>query len=750
MKLKITYILSTSPKQVKCPPGTFGGPEGGLGSASCSGLCHPGYYCPGDGKSINATRFACADVSPGTHLDWDQDGDIDDGLPEVRLSGDGELSSVFCPRGSGRPIPVSEGFYTLGGGSHDSKIVSYRSYDIDAWPSGESVGNLGDHIYQAEAHRGSDHHLGERELQSRDLSSSSSYIDSEGHTGTDRVPGRTTVPSSQFSPGHLLEPHTYLNGYTRSSQRLCEPGTYCRNGVRRLCPPGTFGIKSGLTINTCTGSCSPGFYCTAGSTSAEEHPCPAGRFGATNGLPSALCSGLCARGHYCPRNSTTKYQFKCPAGRYGSVEGLGDENCGDGVRKTPRSCLGGVGGVTMAGNDAITMAAVGAPPSAGPHNNLNRGKADGHEVAGYGDVVCGAGGPALCEPGYWCPPGSVSPTQIRCGNTSVYCPEGSSSPTLAPPGKYTIEGRIVEGEHRVTHFGGQQRGNAPATATTTVYPNNNANTAADTSAFASSPPEPYPHFYSVGGIVGPDLSNILSRQPFQNQNDGSQNIRGRYHPMRSPSDLGGTSLLEVQTRSGVLDCPSGSYCMGGVRRACPRGRFGASERLSDPGCDGPAALGHWTRAGAITATQMKCAPGRYADREGSTSAGCTGPCDHGFWCGAGSASRRENECGGREYFCPIGSRQPRRASRGWYTIPEDPDSRILGSNPEGTARERRAQKVCPEGHWCQRGVKSICAAGKYGAVKGLYSSRCSGFCKKVSLERCQLSKKFDELFLSPQ
>ena len=100
---------STSPTQARCPPGTYGGLEGGLGSAACSGLCHPGYYCPGDGKSINATRFACADVSPGTHLDWDEDGVIDDGLPQIQLSGDGEVSSVYCPEGSGRPVRVSEG-----------------------------------------------------------------------------------------------------------------------------------------------------------------------------------------------------------------------------------------------------------------------------------------------------------------------------------------------------------------------------------------------------------------------------------------------------------------------------------------------------------------------------------------------------------------------------------------------------------------------------------------------------------------
>lgn len=259
---------STSPTQVRCPAGTFGGPEGGLGSAACSGLCHPGYYCPGDGKSTNATRFACAEVSPGTHLDWDEDGAIDDGLPRIALSGDGEVSSVFCPEGSGRPIPVSDGFYTLGGGAFDSKIVSYKSYDRETWPSGESVGNLADHVHSAGDHDHGQHRQRRRDMDSskrqrRDLSASSSVVDSAAHTGTDHVPGRTTAPPSPAS-SHLLSASTFLNGYTRSSQKLCEPGTYCREGVRRLCPPGQFGVESGLTINTCSGRCAPGFFCTAG------------------------------------------------------------------------------------------------------------------------------------------------------------------------------------------------------------------------------------------------------------------------------------------------------------------------------------------------------------------------------------------------------------------------------------------------------------------------------------------------------
>ena len=171
-------------------------------------------------------------------------------------------------------------------------------------------------------------------------------------------------------------------------------------------------------------------------------------------------------GHYCPRNSTKERQVMCPAGRYGSVKGLGTRTVvtAHATRHDPASaawrCEHG-------GERRCQHGRCWVSTWSGSLATLTRAKrtatmSQGMEMLSV-EVVA-----QRSQPGYWCPPASVSPTQIRCGNTSVYCPEGSDSPTLAPPGFYTIEGRIVEGEHRVTHFGGQQRGNAPATPVTTV------------------------------------------------------------------------------------------------------------------------------------------------------------------------------------------------------------------------------------------------------------------------------------------
>ena len=47
----------------------------------------------------------------------------------------------------------------------------------------------------------------------------------------------------------------------RASQRICEPGYFCENGVRRPCPAGHYGSDRGLSARTCNGKCPPGMWC---------------------------------------------------------------------------------------------------------------------------------------------------------------------------------------------------------------------------------------------------------------------------------------------------------------------------------------------------------------------------------------------------------------------------------------------------------------------------------------------------------
>ena len=47
-----------------------------------------------------------------------------------------------------------------------------------------------------------------------------------------------------------------------------------------------------------------------------------------------------------------------------------------------------------------------------------------------------------CQAGYFCPTGSVSPTQRECGGEDVYCPTGSGAPIPIPTGYYSTGGDV--------------------------------------------------------------------------------------------------------------------------------------------------------------------------------------------------------------------------------------------------------------------------------------------------------------------
>lgn len=47
---------------------------------------------------------------------------------------------------------------------------------------------------------------------------------------------------------------------SRSSQRPCEPGSYCIGGVKKKCPPGVYGATQALSTAACTAPCPAGYY----------------------------------------------------------------------------------------------------------------------------------------------------------------------------------------------------------------------------------------------------------------------------------------------------------------------------------------------------------------------------------------------------------------------------------------------------------------------------------------------------------
>ena len=149
-------------------------------------------------------------------------------------------AKVFCPLGSAKPIGVSDGFYSVGGGS-DAIDVAY----------------------------GAEKEHGEVQLLYSMLRSSQKQC----RPGTFCVDGiRKYCPEGQFG----IDFGQTINTCTGQ----CQLGYYCPLGStsaeQMRCPAGRFGSTHALKNPQCSGPCALGHYCPSNSTNARQVPCPAG------------------------------------------------------------------------------------------------------------------------------------------------------------------------------------------------------------------------------------------------------------------------------------------------------------------------------------------------------------------------------------------------------------------------------------------------------------------------------------------
>ena len=111
-----------------------------------------------------------------------------------------------------------------------------------------------------------------------------------------------------------------VNYINNTLGRICPAGSWCPTNTRTwrsfLCPPGSYGNGTGLSSPKCTGLCSPGYYCNAGSTSQKQNICPAGYYcvEGTSNLNGSTPPIVCPPGFYCVAGSSEPKA--CPAGYY--------------------------------------------------------------------------------------------------------------------------------------------------------------------------------------------------------------------------------------------------------------------------------------------------------------------------------------------------------------------------------------------------------------------------------------------------
>lgn len=375
-------------KKIQCPGGTFG-QSTRLSNSSCSGQCHPGFYCPVG--SVSATANYCGNIS------------------------------VYCPIGSSEPKRATPGYYTTNeNGSQD------------------------------------------RDSETR-----------------------------------------------RSAVRLCPPGSYCADGTKNACPSGVYGLEAGLSDAACTAPCpegwfcppgterpfsnpcstSPTEYCPAGSSRPEltkfgyyavqphinegggfgaiqicprgsycvagqRHDCPAGRYGSALQTTDTSCSGECAAGFYCPAGSITFNEVQCDSTAVYCPTGSSEPTTvSPGHYTIGHSSDAGYDGNVFRGQANVGQALC-EPGYYCLRDGIKRRCPAGRYGAQYGVTNRDCDGP--CKLGHYCPEGSTSATQMRCGDadpvspSNLFCVPGSAVPQTIHSGYYS--GELQRVTHRTCLF----------------------------------------------------------------------------------------------------------------------------------------------------------------------------------------------------------------------------------------------------------------------------------------------------------
>eukprot|EP00941_MAST-03F_sp_MAST-3F-sp1_P000489 g489.t1 len=520
--------------------------------------------------------------------------------------------------------------------------------------------------------------------------------------------GYYSGPIGYGPDGILLATNT-----TRHFQTQCEEGFYCKFGLRHPCPPGRYDSSKGETNELCSGQTQPGFYSLSNSIVPE--PCPAGRFGETAELGTALCTATCPKGHYCPSGSATP--TKCPSGRFGSSTGLTTSSCS--------------------------------------HNCLD-------------DDTCVE---SKCAPGFYCPLGSTSQRQQRCGRADVFCPAGSSVPLPVQRGYYSLPLNGTDTMIRsiclealpLSPWREQKRFLHPlATFPLTV------DLGPAFSVYSTSYAES-----STGGInhiikqryrparVNESLTKMdcVSSCSDPTYDDERACVRADaiWTERRWLENQKSRDIAPEKTRSSQQPCPSGKYCVLGVQHDCPAGRWGKggdstptyTEHQSKRYEIDSGARVMWILLGTLLDCKEHCARyddcagfSRYSSADANDQADCFGrsqtdtsntlvddiewnafikdkacedDCDAGHFCPAGSSSQVEKKCGDISLYCPRGSAEPLAVPDGFYST-------------DGHPNTRSTITPCEAGSYCTNGVKTPCEAGRYGKTTQLPNSFCTEAC----------------------
>jgi len=313
---------------------------------------------------------------------------------------------------------------------------------------------------------------------------------------------------------------------------------------------------------------------------------------------------------------------------------------------------------------------------------------------------------SLCPAGYYCPENTIDP--IPCGDGN-FCPVESATPTISKVGYYTVGETSTSSSDTHSNEKICEHGHYCINGEKKMCPGGTYGNSTGLSTILCSGicrpgffcPEGSIHEMECGGdeFFCPEGSSRRERVLLGGDIGPDNHDKGAFYT------LGGTpdgSHSKNATRNDQKRCPQGSYCVNGVRRPCPAGRYGS--------------------------------------RLGEDRADCAGLCAEGFYCPEGSTKAHERACGGPSHFCPEGSPSPKKVQNGYFSY-ASPTKHLIGAlgYPESsfytainttntTGLRKTAEAICDPGHYCVDGVRLQCPIGRYGSTYGLANSDCTDRC----------------------
>ena len=668
---------------IPCPRGTYNNYTGISNVSECM-QCLPGYYCDTEGlmepSGLCVSGYYCSSGAlTATPIDILTEG------------GDICPPGHYCPRGTAIPIPCNAGSYqpSIGAQNISSCLPCEPGSYCNSSGLAESSGLCAAGYYCS---------LG---------ASVSEPID--GITGNICPAGaECPVGSSTFTScpdGTYSNSTGVLSCYQCPSGRYCVfmdhteaclIGFYCPEGTGYNytgCPVGTYGDQEGLAdISECR-LCDGGHYCSGTGKMNTSGLCAEGyycQYGVNISRPSVSSShtgvgAICPVGHYCPTGSSLP--IDCPAGSYANATAQPlCFTCPEGFFCPPGSITGipcPVGHYCPEGTGSQDENQC----PQGTYNNFT-GATNEHDclrcLPGHYCASPGLAEPSgLCDGGYYCSQGSVTPrpTDIDVNFTDFslicpaavnatggicpsgfYCPEGASNPVPCSGGMYCPGVMLLE------PFAECREG----------------------------------YFCNISSST-PDQYTCLS---------GHYCPNGSAYPVPCPS--GTFSPAEGNTQlNDCIACTAGMYCAGtGLVTAtgnCSEGYYCPSNATSPTPNDFPCPSGHFCPEGSTTPRLclpgtyqpssgsgicQDCPSGHYCDPSEGVQALITPPfCSQGFYCPSGTGSIQP--------ACPSGT----FGSREGLEALEDCSACTAGLYCEGEALTTPTGS-CLAGYFCTGGSDS--------------------------------------------